>query len=196
MPYTIRNKIQRIKRGYSTADIYDVSYYLINLIPNLISDFEKQCFSYPIIQFEELDKIDYNWILQNYSEIIELLKKQDKNKTLTLDELTKKYSLDNSYIQWRLILRRIVYCLTQSSEDKCKEVNEYKDEYFEQAFGKKGLLDNLTKTHNGYTLKMNLVDPKLQENYIKRGKEIDNYRRSMKKEGFELLSNYFYSIWN
>jgi hypothetical protein len=197
-PFRAINKfIQRGKNGYSGYDLWSLDYYMYTTLPKMIRDFEKTLHGSPSGEtFEEVDNFDFRWKTWQYNEIIESMKSWDWFKET---DDWDQYNLDDNYIRWRLILRRIAYCFEEFDEDLCSEKNQYKDEYFEKKFPKdtKDLFVQLEGDPKLYRINTNEnIDKELEEKYWKREEEIANYRIAMKEEGFKLLSKYFECLWD
>ena len=195
----LKIKKQRAKKGYSYMDLCDISYFFQTTFVKMIREFEEQKIGSPDLPFEEVDKFDVRWVNEEYNNIIESIKNFDWFKDYA-DEDIKEFSIYNHYIRWRLILRRIAYCLEQSSEDLCNEVNEYNEEYFKQKFGDvdsfSDLLEPCEDNPNLYKIKDRKVNKSLERKFYKRENEIEKYRTKMKDEAFNLLSKYFFNLWD
>lgn len=190
--------IQRARKGYSGYDLWGLDYYLQIMIPKAIMDFESTLHGSPELEFEEIDTFDYSWVIKQYDEILKNLKK-DKwfDEYSCEDEAFKELTLDNCYIKFRIILRRIAYCFTESNEELCSQVNEYEDEYLKQRFNdNEDLFIPLEDNPKLYKLNVKKVDEELDYNYTKRQLEIEQYIEDMKNQAFELLSKYFFYLWD
>lgn len=190
--------IQRARKGYSGYDLWGLDYYLQIMIPKAIMDFESTLHGSPELEFEEIDTFDYSWVIKQYDEILKNLKK-DKwfDEYSYEDEAFKELTLDNCYIKFRIILRRIAYCFTESNEELCSQVNEYEDEYLKQRFNdNEDLFIPLEDNLKLYKLNVKKVDEELDYNYTKRQLEIEQYIEDMKNQAFELLSKYFFYLWD
>lgn len=196
----LKVKIQQAKKGYSYLDLHDISYFFQTTFVKMIREFENTNYGSPDILFEEVDKFDVNWINEEYNNIMESIKKSGWFNSYTTEDI-KEYSIYDHYIRWRLILRRIAYCLEQSSEDLCIETNQYSNEYFRQKFRKEfncfdDLLEPCEDDPTKYKFKDNKVNKTLERKYRKRENEIEKYRTNMKDEAFNLLSKYFFHLWD
>lgn len=190
--------IQRARKGYSGYDLWGLGYYLQIMIPKAIMDFESTLHGSPELEFEEIDTFDYSWVIKQYDEILKNLK-EDKwfDEYSYEDEAFKELTLDNCYIKFRIILRRIAYCFTESNEELCSQVNEYEDEYLKQRFNNnEDLFIPLEDNPKLYKLNVKKVDEELDYNYTKRQLEIEQYIEDMKNQAFELLSKYFFYLWD
>lgn len=84
------------------------------------------------------------------------------------------YPVDMTEEEWDEKLNKMIRCFEEANEDTCSIKNEY---------------DKLEEIINNPEL--NTLDK-----WIKRNDEIWDYRNKMKKEGFELFSEYFWSLWD
>lgn len=79
--------------------------------------------------------------------------------------------------EWDKELDKMIYYFTEMSEDECSQKNQYSEN-----FNKLWFSDN--------------IDKDLQKKYLDREKEICEYREDMKNKGFELLSKYYWNLWD
>lgn len=188
--------IQRGKKGYSGYDLWSLDYYFYTIIPRMIRDFEKTLHGSPQLPFEEVDEFDYNWVLQNYEEILQSMK--EFYDWFEEDEITPdNYPLDDHYIRFRLILRRIAYCFEEYDEENCSQKNEFQEEYFNQKYPEdQELFVPLEDNPKLYRMNSNQVDKELEENCNRREYEIEQYRLERKEEAFKLLNKYFECLWD
>lgn len=186
----------RVLKGYTRYDLYDLDYWFQTIFVNMLSDFEKSLFSSPgNLSLDDIRNYDVKWINDNYKNIVMTIKENSyyNTKHKTIEEIEEDYFEDGiyePYIIWRLVLRRIIYCFKESSEDQCSMKNEYWDKYWDLVFETEYTDEELNKV---------LSDPetmKLNESVQKRNQEIDDYRNKMKDEAFELLSKWFFALWN
>lgn len=178
----IKYFIQRGKRGYSNYDLVSLDNYLQNLIVNSVLDLERNLHGSKELPYEEVDTFNSDWLLKEYSDILETMK---KDKWFEDCDDFSEYTLDDQYIRCRLIYRRIAYYLNESNDEKCiNQDNPYWDLYYHIVYE--------TDEH----LKWKAEDiKKLYNNYLKRDEEIKEYMEGMKNEGFKLLSKYFFTLW-
>ena len=121
-----------------------------------------------------------NWF---ESVIVDMLKQ--------LKETKHGYPADMTSEEWDSKLDRMIYCFTEMQEDKCSEKNEYEDEYMQQTGFRQ-----VTANGKTFTAIQNYSDEELKKLWFNRELEIDNYRRSMQDEGFELFNTYFRNLWD
>lgn len=119
-----------------------------------------------------------NWF---ESVIVDMLKQ--------LKETKHGYPCNMTEEQWDKELDRMIYCFIEMQEDKCSEKNEYEEEYMQQI----GFKQVNGKT---FTAVQNYSDEELRKLWLDREIEIDEYRRKMQTEGFELFNKYFRNLWD
>lgn len=176
---------QRAKKGYSYEDLWSINNYFQTTFANMIDDFEKEKIGSPICEFKEVDLFDKEFINKVSEEIYqEIAKSKYFNDINTIDE-AKEYFKNDNYIKWRIVLKRIAYCLRESSEDFCSQENEYWHRYYELNYEKDKLNEDEQKENK-----------KLEKQWLSREKQIDKYRTKMKDEAFKLISKYFFNLWD
>lgn len=192
-------KKERAKKGYSWIDVCNVDLFLQTTFVNMLKELEDNKNGYKELEFEEVYSFPAIWINEQYNEIIKSIKKSNWFSECTEEEI-EEYSIYDYYIRERLIIRRIIYCLEQSTKELCSEVNEYEKEYFDKKYGDiKDLKDLFVQCEDNpklYKLKTNEVKKSLETKYIKRKNQIDKYRIKMKDEAFKLISKYFDCLSN
>ena len=190
-------KRQRAKKGYSWYDLCDIDEFFQTTFVNMIREFEENKISYPELQFEEVESFEVAWVNEQFAEIVEPIKKSKWFDNCSEEDFDE-YSIKDPYIRWRLVLRRIAYCLEQTSEELCSEVNEYQEEYFDKKFGHIKCIDDLFIPNEDnpklYKLNTKEVSKKLERKFEKRQKEIEKYKIKMKNEAFNLISKYFFNL--
>lgn len=176
----IKELIQYKKNGYSDHDMMNLDMYFQETISKMILDLEENKWSYPMGEFPEVNNFDIRWVNENYKEIIERYKKRD---------YTFEDGIYDESIRYSLILRRIAYCLRESSEEFCSYKNKY-DKDWERVWDAASLADkkDLDKIFKSKEYKE--IEDKLRDEEWK----IYEYRTEMKNEAFDLMKEYFYSL--
>ena len=189
-------KKQRYKNRFSDMDVWNWFCWFYETTPKMFEQLEKNIHGIPNEDFCEIKDMPEEW-----------LKIAEKN--ISSEKNAKKFSKE--LINWKLILLRIAYCFDVLNEDydydeKCKyeEINnEYRDEYLNQVYGDKDLMDLFVVDEvdekgkpKYYKLVTNEADPELEKNYRKREEEIAKFREDRKNEGFDLLKKYYYNLWD
>lgn len=183
-------KKQRAKRGYADEDLFDISNWFGTTFVNMLQDFQCNLIGYTGEHIPELDNLDYKWKLETYKVIIDEIYDQDKFRTL--QGIFEEYPIDDPYIEWRLILKRIIYCLKESCKDFTEEENENFNKYEElyqlqcklrQEGGKLG--PKTVKAMNEY-----------KEKWLKDMDEQNKHINQMSIEAFTLLGKYFHHLWD
>ena len=150
---------EKMKKGYSYEDTYDIYYWFTHTIPNmleemsegnylgapghLVSEFEKK---YPDIPQDERDKMMFAY--------------------------------------WKDYLRRMAY-LFRESQEPTEQKNEYQDAWWE-IFKKKDLINSEEDTPE---------EKEIQEKWLQREYEIDNYKAEKLKEAMKMFSESLPDLW-
>ena len=165
-PQNIKHIYQRAKKGYSYRDLWSIDHWFMEIMPEMLTEFKKNLHGCPA-QFTTVDGTQY----------------QDVEKGIK---------------DWEDILDRMIFCFKEMNDDTCSIKNKYEDEFLKQRYEGKSFDDWFVKNEDGktYTLIEGNVDPELQENYHMKMLEIQEYRKKMKNEGFELFSKYFWNLWD
>ena len=120
--YNVKYKIQRMKKGYTDEDIWNMHVWFIKIIPKMLEEFCNDLIGCPCNSEdlkEEIRKFPIDWLEQQISYFDELNKK-DKDYEI-------EYDLDDEFCCWRLIILRMKYCL-----ELCDEDNSYYKKYYEK----------------------------------------------------------------
>lgn len=97
-----------------------------------------------------------------------------------LKEIKHGYPIDMTEEQWTMELDNMIHCFEEMTDD-CSEKNEYWEEYKKHLFSIKGEKD---------------LDKELQEKWLKREEEIENYQVNMKNKALKMFSKYYYNLWD
>lgn len=125
------------------------------------------------------------WSIDGWFEsvIVDMLKQ--------LKEIKHGYPCNMTEEEWDNQLDRMIHCFTEMQEDKCSEKNEYEEQYKKQLHPWWNDDENLK-----YTEIQEYSDEELRKLWLDREIEIDEYRRKMQTEGFELFNKYFRNLWD
>ena len=92
---------------------------------------------------------------------------------------------------WRDILNKMANCFKEAHEEGCTFINSYEDKYFEN------FRMNFKKTPEGYyKLKDEEVNEELHEKYLEEKKKIFEWRNKNLKDGFDMLKEDFWNLWD
>ena len=98
---------QRIIRGFSDEDCWELTNWLTTIFPQMILNLRDMKNSCPEMKFEEFDKLPEDW------------KQIELNKFKKLQEKQGyEYIEDDIFTKWYILLTRMSYCLTEANEDK------------------------------------------------------------------------------
>ena len=183
-----------MKKGYSYSDLYDLSYYFSTTFTDMLKEFEETIYGYPQCEFEEVDTYKSQWLLKNYDEIIISLKTHPN--FVDVDVYYSDYPMDDPYIKWRLILRRIIWCLQEGNRDY---ESEYWKEYWD-ILKKHNMLFEQKLNKDNKELKLSEVEKrklkKLQQLAYKDDLKFDSYKRQNISEAFNLIAKYYFNLWD
>jgi hypothetical protein len=162
----LKYKVQKLKRGYSDEDCYDLHYWLLDTFPQMVKTMRDMRHGAPELNYEEFDNLPLEWVIENAPELLDQKKEYNEAEELILS------GSEAVYDKWWFILTRITYCLEQANEDITPIKNEYNQ-----------ITDMAT-----YNMWL--------DKFLEREKEIFQYREDMKNEAFDLLKKYFWNLWD
>ena len=129
--YSMKNRRQRAKMGYSYYDVSDMDNWFLNIIPKMLRDLKNKKHSYPELFNDEwyeknkercyeldIDVENFYWDLEQRTD--------EEGKDL-FDDLS-----EYNYNKWNEILDKMIFLFEESNEETCKKKNPYKEEYFKQ----------------------------------------------------------------
>ena len=93
----------------------------------------------------------------------------------------------NDFIKWKLIIKRIIFYLNESNENNCSRKNKYFDLWYDNTFNK----DKEPVTEED--IKQQSI---LLEKWTTEQNNIDEYRKQCVTKAFELISKYFFNLWD
>lgn len=188
---------QRAKRKYSDDMCWGIDYTLLEILPPMIEQMRKAKHGYPELEFEEVLNFPIQWINKEMKNLQKEFKEKDYEEPDINDPFTK----------WQLILKRIVFCLTEADEDKTSFKNQYDEEYDKQLWSNIKNENNLKEyfvpvkyDENNkpklYKFNTHKVDEELSKKWLNTEEEIWEYRDNMKTEAFNLINEYFWTLWD
>lgn len=171
--YWLKHAYQRVKKGYSYRDLWNIDFWFLKIMPNMLEDFTKDLYGYPATIREELKK---------------------KNPELTDEEIDEK-NLDFQY--WKDIVKEIAFHFREASEEENEaKTNQYWEKMYELQ-GKYNLFLPDEKEVKQTMTKEDFEEWKTNdEKWLDREKEIENYRNEQLKIGMEMFTKYFWSLWD
>ena len=173
---------QRIVRGYSDSDVWNMHGYLQILIPDMLHNLKDNRHGSP------------GFLGENYT--------NDKGILVN----------DTCHTEWDKILARMIFLWKETSEDTCSKQNPYEDEYtkaFSEFKDKYGMLGEKLQTEEeleenrkrGGGRTAHFMDElpeykEISDNYHKEASNLEQYRCECKDEAMDMLSEYFFELWD
>lgn len=173
---------QRIVRGYSDCDVWNMFNYLQSLMPDMLQHLKDNRMGSPGYLGDDYTNED--GILVN----------------------------DTCHSEWDKILDRMIFLWHETDEDKCSKKNPYEDEHteaFEEFTEVYGILGEQLQTEEeleenrrrggGGTVHFMDEVPKyreISECYRSEEEKLGRYREECKDEALDMLKKYFYSLWD
>ena len=178
----IKYSQQRITKGYCDKDVWDIDYWFLNLIPDMLQEFKDTQTGYPGILEKEY---------------------VDENGNSCNDECHK---------EWDGILNHMIFLFREIDEDRCQKKNPYKEEHlkiyeeFTERYGWDGeKLNSSTsineeESSNRYR-RVHFPEElpeyrEVEEKYYNEEKKLYEYREQCKEQAFELFSKWFHMLWD
>lgn len=195
--YSMKNRRQRAKMGYSYYDVSVMDNWFINIIPKMLRDYKKSMQAYPELfteewfenNKEECEKYGYDidafYCNTRFDEDAERLSKE-----------INKYNLR----KWEETLDKMIFLFEESNEETCSRKNPYEEEWHEQL--STGIPDYLFKKKELKKRKKNPPPPrdeeafdKIQALYFEEYKKLEEYRNQCEKEAIEMFAKYLHHLW-
>lgn len=172
---------QRVRRGYCDSDVWDMFGFLQKLIPDMLQTLKDTRHGSP--GYLGKTYTNENGIIVN----------------------------DTCHGEWDKILDKMIFLWKETDEETCSKKNSYEEEYFKAmddfhkkygTFGehlrtKKELEKN--KKRGGHTVHFMDELPEykdITDKYHKKEIELDKYRNACKDEVFNMMTQYFFSLWD
>ena len=171
--YKIKCAFQRMFKGYSIEDTIDIENYFKNTFYKIIKDFKPA--GSPMLEFKEVETFDINWIIEIYNKILEEYKEYDY-----LDE----EGIYDDFVRWLIIIKRIEYCIKESSEINGSLINQYEEPYV-SLLEKEFDLDN-PESFDSQSKEIK----KAMKKYVNEENKLEKIRQKYLNEAFQLLSKY------
>ena len=177
----IKWSYQRVSRGYSDSDLWDIYSFLQKLIPDMLERYKDRKHGSP------------SHLGQNVT-----------NEDGFLDNLT-------CHEEWDKILDQMIFLWRESDEDTCTQKNEYEEDHekaFLEFTDTYGVLGEKLQTekeiqegkkYNYRTVHFMSEIPKYKEidrKYMDREDELRKYRIECKDKAMDMLKQYFFDLWD
>jgi len=181
-----KHRKQRAKRGWADNDLFSIDWWFQNTFVDMLDNFQIRTHGHPQEKFEEVDTFPKGWIKLTLDDI----KKETLNykyNCFTEEDVDKMITNMDDFIKWKLIIKRIIYLLKESNEDECSRKSKYFNLWYDNTF---------VNENNIFTEEESEQQAKLTQQWMDECKEIDLYREQCAKQAFELLSKYFFNLWD
>lgn len=177
----LRASWQRITRGYSDMDTYNMCDFLEVLIPEMIQNLKETSTGIPA---------ELEWVVASTGE---------------------KTKIRPDEKEWEDILDRMIFLWREAGELTCSRKNPYEEEYykaiknFEEKYGVGGeklkTAEDLEREKREgirifYTMDRIEENKEIIERYYGEKASILGYRRACKDEAMDMLKKHFYSLWD
>lgn len=163
----VKHAYQRIKKGYSFRDLWDIEYWFYTTLPNMLNDFSE---------------IEYLGIPMSL-----ILKVQEQNPGISNEEADKI-----ALKKWRDTCKEIAHCLSEAYEPK-EQKNEYEDAYF--GWDKYDFDGKKKLTQKDVNEILSFKNEELRGKWLNRELEIENYKKEQLKKGMTLLTENLGDLW-
>ena len=173
----IKYSWQRITKGYCDKDLWNIDYWFMSIMPDMLQKFKNTRHGSPSVLGE--DYVDENGILNN----------------------------DTCHENWDIILEKMIFLFREMNEETCERKNIYEEEHEKvyREFEKKyGILGEGLESVNEKLLQRKKVHfpselpeyKDIEMKYSDYEKELCKYRETCKDEAFQLFSKWFYHLWD
>lgn len=172
---------QRITRGYADCDVWDMSSFLQNLLPEMLQNMKDNRNGSPSYLGENY--INEDGILVN----------------------------DTCHEEWDQILDQMIFLWREANEETCTRANPFEEVYikadmeFESKYGflgkklqtKEELEKNRKRGGGGTIHRMSELPEykEIYEKYFEEERKISQYRVECKDKATDLLKEHFYALW-
>lgn len=187
--YKLKYKLQRFHKGYADEDLFSLDYWFRDTFTKMLDEFQFCLVGAPDDYKEEIEKVPYELQIKFYDEILSEMRKY---KFFEGKEITYETEpMDDCYIQWRMMLKYIIYCIKQTDEDAYRD-----DTYYKQYTELDDIISELKE--QGLEVSKDKED-ELEELKQKWFAQLDReyqYRCYMAQTAFNLIGKYFGNLWN
>lgn len=173
---------QRIVRGYSDSDLWNMCDYLQMLLPDMLKNLKDNRNGSP------------GFLGENYT-----------NEEGVLVN-------DSCHAQWDKILDRMIFLWKETDEAACSKKNPYEEEHskaFSEFTDKYGVFGEKLQTEEqleenrrrGGGVTVHFMDElpeykEISDKYDKEEEKLEKYRNECKDEALDMLKEYFFALWD
>lgn len=173
--YSLKLSHERATKGYSSYDLWDIDYWFLTVMPDMLSDFNKNLTSVPQSLIDEVKKENFN---------------------ITDEEIS-----DLAFKRWKSIIDTISFLFDEIvHSEKFKSEKKHNKRWLDFAL-KYGALDYMPTegdAFNPYTMPTKGQLPEFKNAFRIYTDSIGNeedYREECKNEAFLLFSKWFFHLW-
>lgn len=188
---------QRVKKGYCDRDLYSVSDWFLEVIPNMLVEIKKNKHGIPAAIFNEtIESFGLN--PEEYWDI-------SRETPADISE-----QIENRAIQkWEYILDQLIFLLREAKDDTCTKINPFEEQFnlineeFKCKYGEWGEKlqtpeeKETAKKVGSHRVYFPSDLPEYQEvckQYFEEQQKLYDYRERCAKEAVELFAKWFYSF--
>lgn len=188
---------QRVRKGYCDRDLYSVSDWFVEMIPDMIEEIKKNKHGVPTPIFDEaIEEFGLN-----PKEYWNIPREAHSNIHVQIEA--------RAIDKWENILVRLTFLLHEAKEETCSKENSFSEQYnlickeFKSKYGEWGeKLQTPEERENAQKRGSHRVYfpsdlPEYQEVcecYLREEQKLYDYREKCVKEALELFSTWFYSL--
>ena len=186
---------QRVFQGYCDMDVWNLDNWFLDVVPDMLQQLRDKGIGYPCSVgpnvSQSINPTAYNRVT-------------GENTAVSDDE---QAAFERGQAEWHAILDKMISLFHEADEERCERKNPYEEEHhkayceFEAKYGLFG--EKLRKPededgpgHRLYTLHDVDEYRDIAEKYMLEAREIDKYREACKDEAFQMLSRWFYGLWD
>ena len=161
---------QRARKGYCTSDLFGVSNWFLEIVPNMLDEIREKSNAFPSVLMDEAwESVG----IKNFEE------------TFAASEEDRRKATAYGQKKWEEILSRTAFLFREANSETCTRKNSCENEYLEM----KKELQSRGK---------NLLEcPECEDivnRYMEEQRAIYTYQEECRKEAFELFYEWFYNF--
>ena len=173
--------LQRVSRGYSDSDVWNLYDHLQKLIPDMLQHLKDNRMGSP------------GFLGENYYD----------EKGILVN--------DTCHAEWDKILDKMIFLWRETDEDTCSKKNPYEEEYmnafteFDEKYGLfgEGLQtdEEREESKRSGSSRVHFMNElpeykEISEKHREEDERLDKYRNNCKDEALDMLKEYFFALWD